>query len=312
MGEYPARPVAARLSRSLTLDTEVPGLFAFGSTFELLIDALRDAIGRLAAADAATRLGVPPVISRALLERLGYVEAFPHLLGTVHAYAGDDGQWRELVPVLGDGGPWMQRHEPTDVVLLPAVCYHLYPQLAAAEFAEPAVFDLSAHCYRHERTAEVGRIRSFRMRELIRVDSPAPVLAWRDGWIERVAGWLRSLGLKVTVEPASDPFFGSAERLMGALQRAEQLKWELVAEVAEGISQAVVSCNYHKDHFSAEFGFRMDDGEAHTSCIGFGLERIALAILHQHGSDRDHWPAGLAAGFQNSVISSDLAFQTVR
>jgi seryl-tRNA synthetase len=206
------------------------------------------------------------------------------------------------VPALRRGDPWMQRHEPSDVVLLPAACYHVYPQLAKATLAAPAVFDVTGYCYRHERVAEAGRLRSFRMRELVRIDSPASTLGWRDGWIERASSWLRSFGLTVSVVPASDPFFGSAARMMGALQRTEQLKWELVTEVADGLSQAVVSCNCHKDHFAAEFGFQLRDGEAHTSCVAFGLERIALAILYQHDADRNHWPAELNAG-TNGVYS---------
>jgi seryl-tRNA synthetase len=300
MADSPGGLTAGPLAGVLILDTEVPGLYVSGSSFESLIDAVHGSIGRIAAAEAATRLGVPPVISRALLERVGYAESFPDLLGTVHTYEGDDREWRELVPALRRGDPWMQRHEPSDVVLLPAACYHLYPQLAKIKFAEPAVFDITGYCYRHERIAEAGRLRSFRMRELIRIDSPASTLGWRDGWIERAGSWLRSLGLTVSVAPASDAFFGSAARMMGAMQRTEQLKWELVTEVADGLSQAVVSCNCHKDHFAGEFGFRMSDGKAHTSCVAFGLERIALAILHQHGPDRNHWPAGLNDGAERS------------
>ncbi|MFI9804248.1 hypothetical protein ACIHEJ_07735 [Streptomyces sp. NPDC052301] len=280
----------------LPLDSAVPGLALFDDTHEALIDALHASIGRFAAAESARRIGVPQVISRALLERLGYVESFPQLLGTVYSYEGDDRQWREIVPALRRGEPWTQRHELSDVALLPAVCYHLYPQLAGAELAEPAVFDLTGQCYRHERTTEPGRLRAFRMRELIRVDTPEATVAWRDAWTERARDWLDSLGLKASIEPASDPFFGSAERLMGAMQRAEQLKWELVVEVADGLSQAVVSCNCHKNHFAEEFGFRMSGGEAHTSCTAFGLERIALAVLYRHGSDRRNWPAELTAG----------------
>ncbi|WP_405927314.1 hypothetical protein [Streptomyces sp. NBC_00035] len=279
---------------NLSLDSSVPGLALFDGTHEALIDALNVSIGRFAAAEPAHRIGVPQVISRALLERLGYVESFPQLLGTVFTYEGDDRQWREIVPALRRGESWTQRHELADAVLLPAVCYHLYPQLAGAELTAPAVFDLTGQCYRHERTAEPGRLRAFRMRELIRIDAPDATMAWRDGWTERARDWLGSLGLTASIVPASDPFFGSAERLMGSMQRAEQLKWELVVEVADGLSQAVVSCNYHKNHFSEEFGFRMSGAEAHTSCTAFGLERIALAVLHRHGPDRRNWPAELA------------------
>lgn len=280
--------------RRFTLETGLPGLFLLDDTFESLIDAIQGSIGRLSAHEEATRLGVPQVISRALLERIGYVESFPHLLATVHTYEGDDRQWRDLVPALLRGDPWTGRHQLSDVVLLPAACYHLYPQLSGLNLDEPLVADLTGQCYRHERTAERGRMRSFRMRELVRVDTPAAALAWRDHWIERARSWLEALGLKPTVEPASDPFFGSADRLMGAMQRAEQLKWELVVELDEDLSQAVVSCNCHKNHFSEQFGIRMRGaGEAHTACTAFGLERLALAVTHRHGPDPRNWPAEL-------------------
>ncbi|MGW5400944.1 aminoacyl--tRNA ligase-related protein [Streptomyces sp. NPDC003952] len=293
MDDFVTRAATVPSKGTVLADTGLPGLVTSGAVFETLIDALQASIARLAAGDAPTRIGVPPVISRELLQRLGYVETFPHLLGTVHTYEGDDREWRELAAALRNGEPWTRRHELSDVALLPAACYHLYPQLTEAEFTEPAVFDLTGHCYRHERTSEPGRMRSFRMHELIRVDKPESVLGWRDGWIERAAEWLRTLGLAVDVVPANDPFFGAAGRMMGTMQREEQLKWELVVEVADGLSQAVVSCNCHKDHFSTEFAFRMADGEAHTSCVAFGLERIALAVLHKHGADRRHWPAEL-------------------
>ena len=32
-------------------------------------------------------------------------------------------------------------------------------------------------------------------------------------------------------------------------------------------------------------------GPAHTACLGFGLERITLALFRAHGFDVDRWPA---------------------
>ena len=29
---------------------------------------------------------------------------------------------------------------------------------------------------------------------------------------------------------------------------------------------------------------------AHSACVGFGLERIALALFRKHGFDPDRWP----------------------
>ena len=37
------------------------------------------------------------------------------------------------------------------------------------------------------------------------------------------------------------------------------------------------------------------DRVAHTACLGFGLERITLALVRRHGLDQDRWPAGVRA-----------------
>jgi seryl-tRNA synthetase len=53
---------------------------------------------------------------------------------------------------------------------------------------------------------------------------------------------------------------------------------------------AIISLNYHQDHFGNIFGIRTADGAtAHTACVGFGLERIALALFRQNGFDRARW-----------------------
>ena len=54
---------------------------------------------------------------------------------------------------------------------------------------------------------------------------------------------------------------------------------------------AITSSNYHLDHFGVAFDIRTADGEvAHSSCVGFGLERIALALFKTHGMDPEAWP----------------------
>ena len=54
---------------------------------------------------------------------------------------------------------------------------------------------------------------------------------------------------------------------------------------------ALASTNYHEDHFGHPFSLRTPDGEhAHSACIGFGLERITLALLSTHGLDPAAWP----------------------
>lgn len=216
----------------------------------------------------------PPVMSRGDAERAGYAESFLDLLGSVHA--------------LSDG----QDFSPTDAVLVPAMCYHIYPQLAGRAVSRLATFDLSGYCYRHERTHEHGRLRAYRVRELLAVGTADAALAWRDERLERASAFFRGLGLSVRTEVAADPFFGPGGRLLRATQLEQQLKFEFVCQIAAtGDGTAIASANYHKDHFGIAFEIKaLGGGVAHSACMGFGLERIVLALIHAHGHDRRNWP----------------------
>jgi seryl-tRNA synthetase len=75
--------------------------------------------------------------------------------------------------------------------------------------------------------------------------------------------------------------------LLADSQREQKFKFELLAPVTSADKPtAVMSFNYHDDHFGQTWGIRTaDDGVAHTACIGFGLERIVLSLFRHHGLD---------------------------
>ncbi len=60
------------------------------------------------------------------------------------------------------------------------------------------------------------------------------------------------VGLAATSEVASDPFFGRGGRMLAANQRAQELKFELVAMVGGPEPTAIASFNYHQDHFTPD------------------------------------------------------------
>ena len=135
-------------------------------------------------------------------------------------------------------------------------------------------------------------MQSFRVREFVRVGTPAMVQEWRDMWLNRGLDIMLSLGLPAQSEIASDPFFGRGGRMLAANQRQQELKFEIVIPV---ISQenptAVCSFNYHQDHFGSLFDIKLENGTvAHTACLGFGLERIVMALFRTHGMVPAHWP----------------------
>jgi seryl-tRNA synthetase len=276
------------------IPTEVSGVGVLNSAFEAIVDGLRSSLSRFAETEDAAAYRVPPVISRALLERLGYMDAFPHLLGTLHTFTGDGRRWREIqAACLANDASRYSEQTISDVVALPATCYHLYPLVAEQVLTRAMTMTAEASCYRHEASSELGRLRSFRMREIVRIGGPSDVPVWRDEWLARARTWLEELGLKISVEAATDPFFGDAARMMAPSQRQEELKWELRADLGAGQAQAIASANYHKDHFGGLFGIRVGDDVAHTACSAFGLERIALALIAAHGDSPREWPASV-------------------
>jgi seryl-tRNA synthetase len=133
----------------------------------------------------------------------------------------------------------------------------------------------------------------FHQREIVRIGEPDTVAEWRDSWRDRSVELLRSVGLDADFDVATDPFFGRSGRLLARSQRAQELKFEVLVQIAGPEPTAVASFNYHQDHFSSTYGIEMDgeEGTAHTACLGFGLERITLALLREHGLDVDGWPA---------------------
>ncbi len=275
------------------LPTDVPGVYLFPGSFEAVILALRDGIAAMAAGEPFQQLAIPPVISRHTIERAGYVKTFPQLLGTVHSYPGDGKDWARLAPLVEQGGAWHADQRISDLVLLPAACYPVYAMLADSALAGPARFAVAANCFRQEATSEVGRLRSFRMVELVTVATEDYCIQWRGRWLDRVSEWLTALGLQVGIEVADDPFFGPGRKLFQAAQRAQELKFELKVAVSPDKIQAVASANYHKDHFGETFGFTVEGEVGHTACMAFGMERIALALINAHGPKLQDWPVGV-------------------
>jgi hypothetical protein len=68
----------------------------------------------------------------------------------------------------------------------------------------------------------------------------------------------------------------------------------VVAPTGPGeLPTAIASANLHLDHFGVEYGIEVAGGVAHSACVGFGVERIALALLWQHGLDTARWSRAL-------------------
>jgi seryl-tRNA synthetase len=294
-----SRDQAALLSelvdRRLLIETGVPGVYGRGGDFEDVRERVAALITRAAASEEPEQLRFPPVMPRHDLETIGYLKSFPHLAGSIFSFEGSEAQATEQHERASRHEDWSEFQGMTDLVLTPAACYPVYPAIAARGGLSPGGVTIDAggsYVFRHEPSGDPARLQMFHQREIVRIGEPETVQAWRDLWRDRAVELLGSIGLEVQLEIATDPFFGRSGRMLAASQRAQQLKFEVLTEIAEPEPTAVASFNYHQDHFASAYGIRLADGsEAHTACLGFGLERITIALFRAHGFDIGAWPA---------------------
>ena len=281
------------ITSAILQPTAANGVQGRTGIFEDVIAGLGALITRHRPAGAEV-LRFPPVMSRALLEKSGYLKSFPHLLGCVSSMTGTEAKIRALVEGRSAGQQWVDGLAATDLVLTPAACYQVYPIVAARGDVPTTgvIVDVESYCFRREATAELGRMQAFRMREYVCIGAPETALAFRESWKAKAEQLGNQLGLPFNLLPASDPFFGRGGKLMAVSQVEQALKFEFLVPVnSEEAPTACMSFNYHQDHFGTTWGLRTEDGEvAHTACAAFGLDRLTIALFATHGLDFDAWP----------------------
>ena len=285
--------LAALVQHGLLVPTGVDGVLGRGRVFEEVIERFDRLVTATSTADGAEVVRFPPVIPRKDFEKSDYLKAFPHLAGSIFSFTGDTAEHQRMMESIEAGGSYAPFQTMTDVVLTPAACYPVYPLAAGVLPAAGRLFDVASYCFRHEPSTDPARMQIFRMREQVKIGDPAMVRSFRDRWIERARELLGALGLPAEPAPANDPFFGRGGKLLATNQRQQELKYELVLPICSAERPtALMSFNYHQGHFGEVFGIRTAEGDvAHTACVGFGLERIALALFKTHGCVPSAWPA---------------------
>jgi seryl-tRNA synthetase len=277
------------VAASLLFPTGVDGLYGRSGMYEDVINGLSGLISRHREPGTEV-LRFPPVMNRSVLEKSGYLKSFPNLLGCVCALHGTEAEIR----AAADGGDWTSSLAAAEMVLTPAACYPVYP-LVASRGPLPSGgvrIDVACDCFRREPSLKLDRLQSFRMREYVCIGSPEEVAEFRERWLTRGRQMADQLGLDHTVELANDPFFGRAGQMVGISQRQQALKFELQVPLYSAAEPtACMSFNYHRDHFGTVWGIRDSlRATAHTGCVAFGMDRLAVALFWKHGPDVQDWP----------------------
>lgn len=283
------------VAHGLIVPVGVPGAFGRGAVFEDVLERFNALISALARDDGAESFTFPPVISRRVLEKVHYLDSFPHLCGAVHSFFGNAIEALALVERANSGGDWGDLLGQTGVVMNPAACYPVYPSFTGTVPAQGRLVSMLNWVYRHEPSPEPTRMQSYRVREFVRVGTAEQVLAWRDMWLQRGLDLLLSLALPARSDVAADPFFGRGGKILAVNQKEQKLKFEiLVPVISLDEPTAVCSFNFHQEHFGTTFEIRTPDGKtANTACLGFGLERVTMALFKAHGFRPGDWPGAV-------------------
>ena len=281
----------------LLIPMGVDGLFGRSGAFEDVVERFNTVITKYGGGDGAEVMRFPPAINRQHFEESEYLKSFPQLAGTVHSFMGNERDHMALLDKLEKKEDWTAGQKATNVVMTPAACYPIYPTVAKRGPLGQGgnLVDVYSYCFRHEPSLDPARMQLFRMREYVRIGTPAQVMAFRELWLERGQKLMKSLEVPLNIDVANDPFFGRAGKMLAMNQRDQNLKFELLIPITSTEKPtACLSFNYHQDHFGHLWHMKTPDGAvAHTACVGFGMERVTLALFKHHGLDVKAWPKGV-------------------
>lgn len=276
------------------------GQVAFaGGAFALrrfIDEAVRD-VGR--ARFGAREEEHPALIDPEVLARCKYWSSFPHSVCLVSHLTEDFDAIEAFRAANADGDslqlPDTTALNHTDAALRPAVCLPVYRALEGETLPESGVtVTTSGKAFRYESSNIRGlhRLWDFSMREIIFAGSANLIKERRADVVLAVVSLMEQWDLAFRLESATDPFFATVRGTKALWQRTRDLKYEMLVDVGGDVGTiALGSINLAGTLFGNAFGIRTHEGEpATTACVGFGLERLVLALFSQHGFEPTRWP----------------------
>jgi seryl-tRNA synthetase len=284
------------------------GRYGFGPKMVALMESFEARFRELAAGFEAPAHTFPTLMGADVLDRCRYFRNFPASLNMVSHLREDHQLLQEFSrSAHWDGEQLVCNRESLSTVqclLSPAVCFHWYAALAGSKLPTSRAITSVGKCFRYESSNLTGleRLWDFTMREIIFVGTGEYVLGRRRTCLDLCVQLLDDLKLAYEITSATDPFFADTFAAQAAYQQGFELKFELLVPLPySGKKLAVGSVNYHQDFFGRSFEIQVNGSHAHTGCLAFGLERLALAFIAQHGLDEKSWPDTVASRIRTAV-----------
>lgn len=256
-------------------------------------NALDAAFTQFAALWAAQAEQHPATVSAAALDELGYLRSFPQQATYAVPLDADEANIEAFRdgPVIADGQVQPTRLAPITAVLTPAACYHVFLGHRGEELGTATYLTTRNTCFRRESSYRpLRRQFSFTMREIVCLGTPSEVAHYTDRVTTLVGKFASRIGVPISWEHASDPFFRPGSDPRSLLQRIQPSKREAVfGDLALG------SINNHYEHFGELMEISREGRPASSACMAFGIERWLAAVIETHGDTPASWPDVTAA-----------------
>lgn len=283
-----------------------PGLFRFGASSSSILRFLDWMVLRdFAAPFGATEETYPNVIPIEKLSKTGHFSSFPeHLHFVTHLC--EDLDILDSFASRAEGGadqivPKASEFAGAELVHNPATCYHCYAAREGSPLDENTVVTAVTQCHRYESSnhQQFGRLMEFSLREVVFLGDPDFVRDQREEVLRRVQDWVERWQLFGQLVPANDPFFTNDFAPKAQQQRRLAMKYEYVADLGDETDIAVLSSNLHGPTFGKAFDIKQNGRVVSTGCLGFGLERLAMALMVQHGPSPQTWQGELGKDYKH-------------
>lgn len=286
-----------------------PGTPVYQGDIARYISNADDHFRKLAWRRGGVEQSYPSTVSTVSLATNGYLSSYPqHAIFAASLHRDVDSLHEAAALAKSDGEAYPAAIRPfvsdAGEVLSPTVCYRCFDALRVSPgLTRPLIsgrtFTGVANCHRREDKAlvEMSRLQTFRMREVVFFGAAEFVNDQRDWWMEDFGALMRACQMRFRIVAASDAFFSATAAQKRAYQSMRRLKYECQAHLPHSDTWlAVASFNNHESTLTKAYGLAADaDAQAHSGCVGFGLDRLVFAALSQFGLDEKAWPDQLRA-----------------
>lgn len=181
-----------------------------------------------------------------------------------------------------------------EYVLSPSACFHVYEHYQNCLLPRMKTITLRQKVFREEGDKgwrEYGRLRDYTIREIVFIGNQEYVKKQRKMTMDRTKELVERIGLEYHLELATDAFMMPEMKKFEKIQLLKKSKYELILSCGREQRLAAVSFNLHENAYTRPFHICVQDiGQTVTGCVGFGLERWALAFVSQFGYESEKWP----------------------